>query len=176
MHITQSAAKDTAQIEDLHLSAATDRFPPDLHRQIADLSQQLSDCVDLWASYFTLTQTTSYRWSRIHVPYRKKKLIKGDLSANQQLLIELHRTVLRLQAEYEQATNHILDYYKEESAQGNELSSFVPYINSQQAEVVFVAVSAMYYSTIQLAQAVLALGTTIHTIFELETTAVYRYF
>jgi hypothetical protein len=176
MHINQNAAEDKTQIENLHLSAVTDRFLPDLDRQLADLSRQLSDCIDLWTSYFTLTQTTYYRWSRIHVPYRKKKLIKGDLTANQQLLIELHQTVLRLQAEYEQAMNHIFDYYKEKSAQGNELSSFIPYINSQDAEVVFVAVSAMYYSTIQLAQAALALGTTIHTIFELETTAVYRYF
>ncbi len=176
MHINQSAAKDNTQIENSHLSAVTDCFLPDLDRQLVNLSRQLSDCVDLWTSYFTLTQTTYYRWSRIHVPYRKKKLIKGDLTANQQLLIELHRTVLRLQAEYKQAMNHIFDYYKEKSVQGNELSSFVPYINSQQAEVVFVAISTMYYSMIQLAQAALAVGTTIHAIFELETTAVYRYF
>ena len=136
----------------------------------------MSDCIDLWTSYFTLTQTTYYRRSRIHVLYRKKKLIKGELSANQQLLIELHRTVLRLQAENEQATNHIFAYYKEKSSQGNELSPFVPYVNSQKVERVFVAVPAMYYSTIQLAQVALALGTTIHTIVERETTAVYRYF
>jgi hypothetical protein len=176
MHINQCTMKDNTQIEDLHLNVETDHFLPDLHQQLAHLSRQLSDCVDLWTSYFTLTQTTYYRWSRTHVPYRKKKLIKGDLTANQQLLIELHRTVIRLQAEYEQAMNHILDYYKMKSAQGNELSSFVPYVNSEQTEVIFVAISAMYYSTIQLAQAALTLGTTIHTIFELETTSVYRYF
>jgi hypothetical protein len=74
--------------------------------------------------------------------------------------------------------NRLLDYYIEKSTQGEELSSFVPYVNSDQAETesIFVAISAIYYSTIQLAQVVIALGTTIHTVFELETTAVYRFF
>ena len=176
MRINQCATKNDTQIVDLHLNADIDHFLPDLDQQLADLCRQLTECVDLWTSYFALTQTTYYRWSRIHVPYRKKKLVKGDLTANQQLLVELHRTVLRLQDKYEQAMNHILDYYKIKSVQGYELSSFVPYVNSEQAEVIFVALSAMYYSTIQLAQAAAALGTTIHTIFELETTEVYRYF
>ncbi|CAF1545036.1 unnamed protein product, partial [Rotaria sordida] len=83
MRINQCPMKDNIRIEDFHLNAATDRFLPDLDQQLTDLSRQLSDCVDLWTSYFTLTQTTYYRWSRIHVPYRKKKLIKGDLTANQ---------------------------------------------------------------------------------------------
>ncbi len=64
----------------------------------------------------------------------------------------------------------------EKSVRGAELSTFVPYSNSDQAESIFVAILAMYYSTIQLAQAAMALGTTIHTVFELKTTAVYRYF
>ncbi len=140
------------------------------------MGKQLSDCIDLWISYFTLTQTTYYRWSRIHVHREKKKLIKGDLSKNQQYLMEYHRTILRLQNEHQQALNRLLDYYLERLTRGEELSTFVPYVDSDQAESIFVAISAMYYSTIQLAQAAMALGTTIHTIFELETTSVYRSF
>ncbi|UJR20442.1 hypothetical protein I4U23_023573 [Adineta vaga] len=176
MHINACAQDNTEQIEELRLNAAGGRFLPDLHSELADLSRQLSDCIDLWISYLTLTQTTYYRWSRIHVPYKKKKLIKGDLSENQQHLMELHQTVIRLQNQHQNAMNRLLDYYTEKFHQGEELSSFVPYIHDNQAESIFVAISAMYYSTIQLAQAAMALGTTIHTIFELETTAVYRYF
>jgi hypothetical protein len=176
MYINEYSMNDNKQIEDLRLNAAGGRFLPDLHIELADLSQQLSDCMNLWISYFTLTQTTYYRWNRIHIPYRKKKLIKGDLSENQQCLIELHRTVLRLQNEHQQAMNRLLDFYIEKSVQGEKLSTFVPYVNSDQAESIFVAISAMYYSTIQLAQTAMTLGITIHTIFELETTDVYRYF
>ena len=166
---------DQEQVEKLRLNAAGDLFLPDLHSELASFSQQLCDCVNLWSSYFTLTQTTYNRWSRIHV-YHRKKLIKGDLSENRQCLIELHRTVLRLQSQHQQAINHVLDYYLEKLAQGERLSSFVPYVSSDQAESIFVDISAMYYSTVQLAQAALALGTTIHTVFELETTSTYRPF
>jgi hypothetical protein len=174
MYIKDCSMNDDKQIEDLRLNAAGGRFLPDLHSELADLSRQLKDCIDLWVSYLTLTQTTYYRWSRIRVPYRKKKLIKGDLSENQECLIELHRTVLRLQNEHQQAMNRLLDYYLERSDLGEELATFVPYVNSDQAESIFVAISAMYYSTVQLAQAAMALGTTMHTVFELETTSVYR--
>lgn len=176
MHIQKCSMDDQQQFEDLRLNAAGGRFLPDLHTSLANLGRQLSDCVDLWISYFILTQTTYHRWRRIHVPHKKRKLTKGDLSENQQCLIELHRTVLRLQDEHQQAMNCLLDFYIEKSTQGEELSTFVPYVNSDQAESIFVAISAMYYSTIQLAQTVMALGTTIHTIFELETTSIYRYF
>ena len=67
----------------------------------------------------------------MYVLYRRKKLIKGDLSENQQ------------------ATNRLLDYYLERSDQGEELSMFVLCVNSDQAESIVVAVSAMYYSTVQ---------------------------
>ncbi|CAF4126776.1 unnamed protein product, partial [Rotaria sordida] len=39
-----------------------------------------------------------------------------------------------------------------------------------------IGISAMYYSTTRLAQVALALGINIHTIFELETTHLYRPF
>jgi hypothetical protein len=176
MHINVCSLNDDKKIEDLRLNAAGGRFLPDLHSELADLSQQLSDCVDLWTSYFTLTQTTYYRWNRIRVLYRKKTLTNEDLSENQQCLIKLQRTVLCSRDEHQQAMNRLLDYYIEKSNRGDELSTFVPYVNSDQAESIFVAISAMHYSTIQLAQAVMALGTTIHIVFELETTAVYRFF
>jgi hypothetical protein len=176
MHINQCSLNDHKQIEDLRLNAAGGRFLPDLDVELTDLNQQLSDCINLWISYFTLTQTTYYRWSRIHIPRRKNKLIKGDLSANEDYLTELHRTVLRLQADYQQAMERLSEYYIEKSSQGEELSTFVPFAHNDEADSICVAISAMYYSTMQLVQALLALGTTIHTVFELETTTVYRNF
>ncbi|CAF1032359.1 unnamed protein product [Adineta steineri] len=176
MYIKQYSLNDHKQIEDLRLNSTDARILLDLDVDLTDLSRQLNDCVNLWISYFTLTKTTYYRWSHIHILRKKSKLIKGDLSANEDCLIELHRTVLRLQTDYQQAMDRLTDYFIEKSAQKEEPSTCVPYAHDDQADSILVTVSAMYYSTIQLVQVVMALGTTIHTIFELETTNVYRNF
>jgi hypothetical protein len=176
MHINQCSSSNHKQIEDLRLHTADEGFLPDLDDALTDLSQQLNECIDLWTSYFTLTKTTYYRWSRFHIRRRKSNLIRGDLSANEDCLIELHKTVLRLQNDHQRAMDRISDHYIEKSGNGEEISTFVPYAHNDQADSIFVAISAMYYSTVQLVQAILALGTTIHTVFELETTDVYRDF
>jgi hypothetical protein len=175
IEINKAAMTDGEQIDNLRLNVAGGFFLPDLHSEVASFNQQLCDCVDLWLSYLTMTQTTYYRWNRIYVPHRKK-LIEPDLSENRQCLLELYRTVLRLQSQHQQAINRVLDYYLDKLGQGIRLSNFVAYVDNDQAESIFVAISAMYYSTVQLAQAVLSLGTTIHTVFELETTITYRSF
>ena len=166
---------DEEQIEHLRLNAAGGFFLPDLHSEFASLIRQLSNCVDLWSTYLTETRTNYYRWSHFH-RHHPNKPTNADLLKNQEYLIELYRTVLRLQSKHQQVIDHVLDYYLERITQRERLSSFVPYVDNDQAESIFVAISSMYYSTVQLAEAVLALGTTIHTVFELETTSTYRMF
>jgi len=166
---------DEEQIENLRFHTASGLFLPDLHSEVTSFIRHLRYCVELWSSYFTLTQTTYYRWSRIHLP-RRKHPIKGDLSENRQCLVELYQTVVRVRTQHQQAINNVLDYYLEKTAQNKRISNHISYVVNDQAESIFEAISAMYYSTVQLAQAALALGTTIHTVFELESTAIYRDF
>ena len=52
----------------------------------------------------------------------------------------------------------------------------VPFVKNDQVDSIFIALSAMYYSITQLAKAALALGTSIHDVFELETTDTYQPF
>ncbi|CAF1028782.1 unnamed protein product [Adineta ricciae] len=61
MQINDCSMDDKNQIDELRLNAAGGRFLPDLHGELLDLSRQLSDCIDLWISYLTLTHTTYYR-------------------------------------------------------------------------------------------------------------------
>ena len=175
VYINECAIDDAKQVENLRSNAAGGLFLPDLHSEVANFNRHLCHCVDLWSSYFILTQTTYYRWSRIHF-LQRKRLIKGDLSENQACLIELYKIVRRLQSQHQDVVNRVLNYYLEKIAQSSGLSNLVPYAHNDRAESIYVAISAMYYSTIQLSQAAFALGTTIHTIFELETTSVYRNF
>ncbi|CAF1393363.1 unnamed protein product [Adineta steineri] len=59
----------------------------------------------------------------------------------------------------------------------DENSTFIiSYLQNQQADFILLSLSAMYYSITQLAYAALALGTTIHEVFELETTDLYQAF
>ncbi len=139
------------------------------------MSQQIIECLSLWLSYFTVTQT---RFSRIFrdCTYTSIKLNESDLSGHKQHLIELHQTIHRLQNRNQEAVNRLLVHYLDRLNHGELPSSFIPYVENDKADVIFIGISAMYYSTTQLAQAALALGTNIHTIFELETTSLYRSF
>ncbi len=90
--------------------------------------------------------------------------------------IELHQTVLQFPDQHQHAMDRVLKHYLQKFTEGEISSTFVPYAISDQADSIVVAISAMYYSTTHLARAALALGTNIHTIFELETTHLYRQF
>ena len=60
---------------------------------------------------------------------------------------------------------------------GSKASQILPHLSSlRQIDSIFIALSAMYYSITQLAKAALALGTSIHDVFELETTDTYQPF
>jgi len=175
MRINECANSDEDQIKSLQMGAASSLFHPDLHTELANLSRQLSDCLSLWSSYFTLTQTRFYRIFR-DCTYTRTELHESDLLKHEQYLIELHQTIYRLQSQHQAAIDRILEYYLDKMTQGESPSNFIPYIDNENADIIFIGISSMYYSTNQLARAALALGTSIHTIFELETTALYRSF
>ncbi len=175
MRINECTNDDENQIKNLQMYAAGGVFLPNLHTELANLSRQLSDCLSLWSSYFTLTQTSYYRIFR-DCTYTRTKLHESDLSKHEQYLIELHQTIHRLQNQHQQTVNRLLEHYLDQMTQGKLPSNFVPYVENEKADIIFIGISAMYYSTNQLAQAALALGTNIHTIFELETTRLYRSF
>lgn len=146
-----------------------------MHRELSDLSRQLSDCFALWISYFAVTQTKYYQLFRQRF-YSKTRMTETDLVKHRQRLVDLYQTVHRLQAEHQQGLNRLLKHYLDRLAEGESTASFIPYVYSSEADSVFIAYYALYYSTTQLGQSVLALGETIHTIFELETTHLYRPF
>lgn len=175
MRINECGNNDEEHIKKLQMYAAGGIFLPDLHTEVADLSRQISDCLNLWGTYFTLTQTRFYRLFR-DCTYSRTSLHESDLSKHEQYLSELHHTIHRLQKQHQESVNRILEYYLDQLTQGRTPSNFIPYIQNKEADIIFVGISAMYYSTTQLAQAALALGTTIHTIFELETTTLYHAF
>ncbi|CAF1199417.1 unnamed protein product [Rotaria sordida] len=163
------------RIEHLQLDAADGHFPPNLHRGFSDLSRQLNDCFHLSISYFALSQTQFHQLFRQCI-YSRTKLNETDLTKHEQHLIDLYQMIHRLQIQHEEELNRLLTYYLECLTESESYSTFVPCINSDEANSIFIAYYAMYYSTTQLTQSALTLGETIHTIFELETTHLYRLF
>ena len=102
--------------------------------------------------------------------------MRTDLIKHEQCLIDLHQTFQRLQIQQQEVLNRLMQYYLDRLADGQSYSSFIPFVHSDKADSICIAYYAMYYSINQFPQAVLALGGIIHTIFELETTNIYRRF
>ncbi|UJR37557.1 hypothetical protein I4U23_030258 [Adineta vaga] len=163
------------KIEHMQLNVAGGHFLPDLHRELSDLSKQLSACFNLWMSYFSVTQTRFYRLFRQCI-YSNTKLNENDLIKHQQCLIDLYQTIHRLQVQHQARLDRLIQHYRDRLTMGEAYISFVPYANNTEVDAVFIAFNALYYSTTQLTQSVLILGETIHTILELETTHLYRSF
>jgi hypothetical protein len=175
MRIKDGLITDEKHIEHLQMNVVGSLFLPDFHEELSNLSKQLSDCLHLCSSYFALTQTRSHRLFR-QCTYSRTKLSESDLTKHEECLIKLHQTIHRLQSQDQEALNRLLGYYLNRLTQGETPSTVVPYATSDQAGLIFIAISAMHYSMTQLARVALALATTIHTIFELETTHIYRPF
>ncbi|CAF0844950.1 unnamed protein product [Adineta steineri] len=162
-------------IEHLQLNVAGGHLLPNLHRELSDLSRQLSDCFHLCTSYFILTQTRFHQLFRQCI-YSHNKLISTDLAKHEQCLIDLDQTIHRLHVQHQIGLNRLLQHYLSRLSEDESGHSVISYTNSNEAESVFIAYYALYYSTTQLTQCVLTLGETVHTIFELETTHLYRHF
>ncbi|CAF1135581.1 unnamed protein product [Adineta ricciae] len=175
MRIHECSKDETNPIKDLQMYGNGGVLPSALHNELTTLSRQLSECVNLWASYFTLTQTRCYRLAR-ECSFSRTSLLESDLLKHEQCLIELHQTIHRLQTEHQGTVDRLLNYCLDRITQGDTIGRIVPYVDNERAYVIFLGIAAMHYSTTELARAALALGTNIHTIFELETTKLYRSF
>ncbi|CAF1053029.1 unnamed protein product [Rotaria sp. Silwood1] len=162
-------------IEHLQLTAADGNFLPNFYKEFSDLSKQLIHCFHIWISYFTSSQTKFYQIFRQCI-FSRKKLIKTDLTKHEKCLIDLQQAVHRLQNQYQEGLNRLLNYYLDRLTEGDSCSTVIPYANSDEADSIFIAYYAMHYSITQFAQTALTLGYTVHAIFELETTHLYRSF
>ncbi|CAF2104224.1 unnamed protein product [Rotaria magnacalcarata] len=162
-------------IRNLQINAARGNFLPNFRAELTDLCKQLISCFHVWISYFNLSQTNSYQLFR-QCNASRRTIIENDFKRHEQCLIELHQSVNRLEARYQEGLNRLVQYYLDCLLEGELCSAFVPYANNNEADLIFIAYHAMHYSITQLAQSALTLGQTVHTIFELETTPLYRSF
>ena len=175
MRINECSINNEKQLEMVRRHAVGRLFFPSIHRDLADLSAQLTDCFDVWSSYFALTQT---RWHRLigQCIYPATKLAESDLPEHQEYLNDLRKTIHRLQDEHQKVVDGVLKYYLTRVIRGETPSTFIPYVNNDEFDMIYMALAAICYSTTELTRAALALGTSIHTIFELETTHRYEQF
>ncbi|UJR24079.1 hypothetical protein I4U23_027047 [Adineta vaga] len=163
------------QLEIVKFHAADGLFLPNVHNELFELSKQLNNCLQIWSTYFQLSQTRCYFILKGMNSYRNQS-IENDLFKYEQCLIDLHKTIHRLENEHQQGINRLFNHYFHRFIQGEKLISFVPYAQNHQADFILLALSAMYYSVTQLAHATLNLGTTIREVFELEITDLYQTF
>lgn len=175
MYVNGITNGDVNPIRDIQIQAANGLLIPDLHTELVDICRQLNDCLNLWSSYFSLTQTPFYQLSR-DCTYNRTKLTREHLLKHEKCLIDLHEINYRLQNQQQQAANRLLDHYLDRATAGESLSTVVPYVDNEKADALLIGISAVHYSTAQLARAALALGMNVHSIFELETTHIYRSF
>jgi len=175
IRLSECSIKNEKELEFLKSEAADGLFLPNLHDELFDLSKQLNNCLQIWSCYFKLTQTRCYQLTRGSIPHRTE-LIQSDLLKHEQCLIDLLKTIDRLENEHQQGINRVFDHYFHRLNQGEKPITFVPYAQNQQADFILLAISSLYYSMKQLAHAALDLGSTIHQVFELETTDLYQSF
>ena len=87
MRIHECSKDETNPIKDLQMYGNGGVLPSALHNELATLSRQLSDCVNLWVSYFTLTQTRCYRLAQ-ECSFSRTSLLESDLLKHEQYLKE----------------------------------------------------------------------------------------
>lgn len=161
--------------ENLRFRAVHGLFLPDLFDELNNLSKQLNHCLKLWSTFFTLSQTKCHQIYHGSFHHRTH-LIQNDIKQFEKCLNELYQTIDFLQNQHQQVSNQVLNHYFQRFSSGELLENLIPYVKNDQADSLFIAISTMYYSITQLAKTTLALGTTIHTLFELEIIDLYRSF
>ncbi|CAF1245496.1 unnamed protein product [Didymodactylos carnosus] len=167
---------DAANIEELQGRG----FIANLHSEISNICQQLSGSLNLWSKYFLMTQTWTKRKITGNTHIQKDDDKTEYLRKHEECLIQLHQTVAQLHEQHQQGTNRLLDQFleklkeKDENESYQTLNTLLPYATNDDLDVIIVALSSLYYSTTHLIKSMIGLGTTIHTLYELETTNTYR--
>jgi hypothetical protein len=175
MRINESSISDEKKIENIQKHTVGGLLFPNIHTELTALSKQLSDCLNLWSSYFAFTQTRCHQLFG-HCNCSRTKLVDSDLLKHEECLVELQQTIHHFRNQHQEVIHRIMEHYLDRLTQGETTSTFMPNANNDETDLIYIAISAMYYSTSELARSTLALGTSIHTIFELETTHRYERF
>ncbi len=172
INLNEYSINDQKQIE---IYSVPGQFFSKFQQELSALCNQLSDCFNLWSSYFAQTQTKFHQFFSRCV-CSKIKLSENDLFKHEQYLIQLHKTVISLQKEHQDGIQQILEYYLDRLTQGDTTMNVISYTYNNQTDFILTAISSIYFSTTELARAAIALGTSIHAIFELETTHRYVHY
>jgi hypothetical protein len=175
MRLKECSTNNGQQTENNKMHPVSGQFIAAFHTELGTLSNQLSDCLGLWAFYFALTQTRFHGFFS-HCICSRTKLVESDLLKHEEHLIELHRTVHHLQNQHQNVIHKILEHYSDRLTQGDTPSTVVEYASSNENDSVLIAISALYFSTSELARTAAAMGISIHNIFELETTHRYAHY
>ncbi|CAF1330948.1 unnamed protein product [Adineta ricciae] len=141
-------------------------------KELSSINKQLNDYFDLWLSYFKLSQTRYHRLFNDGI-FNNEELLKIEMLKQDPYLIELRETVHRLENKHQNGIDDIFNRFIDLLIEGISPSRILPYRKDNKNDLFLLAISTMYYSTIRLIKSTIAIGTTIHNIFEDETT--HRY-
>ncbi|CAF4173588.1 unnamed protein product [Rotaria sp. Silwood2] len=174
--INECSVEDRKLIEDLQDQTIGERFFSNLREPLADLTHQLKKCLNLWSSYFTLTQTRCYRAIYECNCSSLTNFNESDLTKHETYFVQLLQAIDYFKEQHQKSLNRILEYFNGKINESDSPTMHVPYINNDQIDSILIATTSMFYSQSQLIHAALALGTTIYTILQLETTDLYQAF
>jgi hypothetical protein len=159
-------------IDEKVINLVVKEFFHQFRKELSTLSNQLNRYFGLWSSYFKLSQSRHYQLFNDSIFY-KKEMFKIEVLKHDSYLIELRQTIHRLENQHQDGLNQILKHFSDLLSDGLTPSKFLPYTNTNKNDFILLAISTMYYSTIKLVRSAVDLGTTMHNIFELETTHQY---
>ncbi|CAF4839179.1 unnamed protein product [Rotaria sp. Silwood1] len=174
--INECSVEDRKLHGNLQDQTIGDRFFSNLREPLADLTRQLNNCLNLWSSYFSLTQTRCYRAIYECNCSSLTNFSESDLTKHETYFAQLLQAISYFKEQHQQSLNRMLEYFQSEISEGNSLRTLVPNINNDHIDSILIATTSMFYSQSQLIHAALALGTTIYTILQLEKTDLYQAF
>ena len=146
-----------------------------LHRfrkELSSLNKQLNDYFDLWLSYFKLSQTRYHRLFNDGIFY-DEELLEIEMLKQDPYLIELRETVHRLEDKHQNGIDDIFKRFIDLIIEGISPSRILACRKGNGNDLMLLAISTMYYSTIRLIKSTIPMETTIHNTFEHETTHPY---
>ncbi|CAF3245551.1 unnamed protein product [Rotaria sp. Silwood2] len=174
--INECSVEDRIRIGHLQEQTIGNRFFSNLRKPLADLTRQLNNCLNLWSSYFTLTQTRCHRAIYKCNCSSLTNFNESDLTKHETYFVQLIQAIDYFKEQHQQSLNRMLEYFNGKINDGDSLTMLDPHINNHQIDSILTAATSMFYSQWQLIHATLDLGTTIYTILQLETTDLYQAF
>ena len=141
-------------------------------KTLSGVTKELNDSFDLWSSYFKLSQTRYHQLFNDGIFYNNE-LLKIELLKQDPYLAQLKQTVHPLENQLQNVINQVLKHFNDLLIEKQPPSRSLPYTKANENDIIIIATLTMYYSIIKLVKSTIILGTTVHHIFELETTHQY---